>query len=470
MGVLNDLIESSSHRISRVVNSQLMAWILAISTTVETLVSGTGVQAQTRYVDKGGNDVTGTGSFESPFLTIQRAITSITDATAAKTYSVEVGPGTYIDTFAISPFIYVKGVNQLACILNPTTANWITAGFAAGAQDAGLSNFTLLTPFVCNFAAVGSTGAGTFMLSQILLGTGGTITAQGNNAANIFSTIDIAAKNAANATYLTLTQIAGVHSGTNLRSGNCVITSTDAYVVVVRAAEVFTGGSLTVTWTGANTANFLSVIAGRFLLPGGLNITGAAASVTSLDVVFATMPDADTSYSFGAAAVGATVVLPSRARTYIRAALTANRTIQFQGPVAAGTDVIVKNESAFFISITYSAGVSGAGTTFIPPFMQVRLWASNGVAWEVDSIVQSGTVVLVNGVSPAIPADITASASITVTPKIFNGAAGVAAALNADRVVGNKGAGGLFVVKSIAQATGAVVATDLGTYDWHVRA
>src|SRR5882672_2315110 len=52
-----------------------VTWVLAIPAS-----GGAGVIAQTRYVDKAGDDTLEDGSLSNPFLTIQRAITSITTA------------------------------------------------------------------------------------------------------------------------------------------------------------------------------------------------------------------------------------------------------------------------------------------------------------------------------------------------------------------------------------------------------
>ena len=120
MGQFTDLIEQSSHRVSRVVNSQLMAWILAISLFADNLSGGT--QAEVRYVNKAGNDATGDGSFDNPFLTVQAAISSITDATAAKPYSVLVAPGVYATPFLLAPWIFVQGAGRENTSVTPTAA------------------------------------------------------------------------------------------------------------------------------------------------------------------------------------------------------------------------------------------------------------------------------------------------------------------------------------------------------------
>jgi hypothetical protein len=63
-------------------------------------------------VTKAGSDVTGDGTPEKPFLTIQRALTAITDATTAKRYAILVGPGSYADPFNVKPWVAVIGVDS----------------------------------------------------------------------------------------------------------------------------------------------------------------------------------------------------------------------------------------------------------------------------------------------------------------------------------------------------------------------
>lgn len=83
--------------------------------------------------------------------------------------------------------------------------------------------------------------------------------------------------------------------------------------------------------------------------------------------------------------------------------------------------------------------------------------------------IQKGSVALVNGVSPFIPADITASSSIVASLKIFSGGGGgIINVKSTDRVNGLATAGGGFKITSIASGNGSTSGTDNGTYDWLV--
>lgn len=65
---------------------------------------------QTIYVNKGGNDSTGDGSFAQPYLTIGVAMASFTSTISSNAYVIMVGPGTYIENVLIKPKVYLVGV------------------------------------------------------------------------------------------------------------------------------------------------------------------------------------------------------------------------------------------------------------------------------------------------------------------------------------------------------------------------
>src|SRR5258707_612282 len=67
--------------------------LYALAADPNSLVGASTLLAQTKFVAKNGNDATGDGSIAKPFLTIQTAISSVSDAAAAKPYSVLVAPG-----------------------------------------------------------------------------------------------------------------------------------------------------------------------------------------------------------------------------------------------------------------------------------------------------------------------------------------------------------------------------------------
>jgi len=62
------------------------------------------------YVSKTGNDTTGNGSILAPFLTIQAAINSVTDATANKQYTIIISPGFYNETLTLKAWVHLSSI------------------------------------------------------------------------------------------------------------------------------------------------------------------------------------------------------------------------------------------------------------------------------------------------------------------------------------------------------------------------
>jgi hypothetical protein len=103
-------------------------------------------QTEIVYVNKAGNDGTANGSPLLPFLTIQAALNSIVDASAAKPYAVLVGPGIYSDNFDIIPWVGIVGTVAPSVSPNPqpmgaTIIDAAAIDFAAGPW-AGVTGFS----------------------------------------------------------------------------------------------------------------------------------------------------------------------------------------------------------------------------------------------------------------------------------------------------------------------------------------
>lgn len=65
------------------------------------------------YVDKSGNDSTGNGSVNNPYLTISNAVAQITFATSAQRAQIKVGPGDYSNNFSMKANIGIVGSNAI---------------------------------------------------------------------------------------------------------------------------------------------------------------------------------------------------------------------------------------------------------------------------------------------------------------------------------------------------------------------
>lgn len=469
MGAFTNLIEQLPGIITRRVDRALWDWMWAISQLADNISGGT--QAQTRYVDKGGNDATGDGSFDNPFLTIQAAITSITDATATKQYTIHVGPGIYATAFALQPWIFIEGENREATVLANPSANWIGAGFAAaGTQTAGISNVTLGANFLVDFAAVASPGAGTFILTQINYAATA-ISATGNNSTNLFSMADVFNTSLAfPATACAFANLAVSLAHWVARAVPLTLSNAAAYAVTMVLSDVAITNTIAISC--ASTVNTLSVLTYNGALAGTASdasfvLTGDGVTVRGLDIVrTAALADANQTIDFNTFTAGAVKAI-NAGENLFTIAPTAERTLTINTPSARGTRLRIKNTTQFACPLTF-VGTSTGGLSYIPAFGYFEaFYATN---WNVFNDVQSGKVTLTNGVSALIPADITAQSAIVATLNDINGSATtgpVWVAKPADRVVGTRAGGGGFKITGTTNA-GATNAADNGIYDYVV--
>jgi len=105
---------------------------------------------ETVWVAKGGSDITGTGSVLQPYASISHALSSITDASSTKLYTILVQPGVYTENVALKPDITVEGVGVP---LGETTQINGNITLAASA---------LTTSDICGIKSILVTGTSTF--------------------------------------------------------------------------------------------------------------------------------------------------------------------------------------------------------------------------------------------------------------------------------------------------------------------
>jgi hypothetical protein len=473
---------------------------IAIQTTDQGVLSGTGVDpaavvtpanvgavllaANTNvlYVSKQGNDATGTGSEAQPFLTIAAAMTAAGAATITSPFVIRVQPGVYATSFTLAPNVYVFGSGGVgpgnyngtpqagATIIAPNAAQALGAGFAgATVRGAGIIGCSLSTALVCNFAAIGSTAASMLLLQDIETESAVTLTGSGNleyatirnfyvNSVSNFSCVNLGGGT-----------IVGL---LNDFGGSLILQQSAAIQSFYDIASTFVS-LLTVTWTSAAIANMITVLCtGRVSVNNPL-IVGAGAFVAidqSIDLI---MTDAANRLSFGNNAA-ATLIGLNHGYNIIQCTPTAARVLTIDRPqgTQGTTYILVVNQStAFPIDIALQGGgISTGSPTYCPPAASLLIVfdfrAPATTHWFVLPYVQAGTVALTNGVSAAIVADVTANSRIVASLKTVSGAFG--SPVCGTRTIGTRAGGGSFVITSTLPATGATVATDQGTYDWHI--
>lgn len=444
-----------------------LAWVVAFA------AGGVGSIAQTRFVDKAGNDTTGDGSFANPFLTIQRAYTSITTASATEIWRISVGVGTFVDPFVMTPWIFLHGAGRNLTTLSPVQANWIGgAAWAAGAQSAGIIGVRLNTNLTVNFALVASTGAGAFSLYDALL-DGMLLNFTGNNATNIVFAENVQQVFATGVAHQ-LNNILANWDGVNLRSSPLTINNTATYAInAVRLGNSTLTGSLSVICASAvNNLTVNAIAVANIPSTAGPVITGdGAALIGPLMHQAINTPDADFTFEFLTFTAPGAIRLVGGGTISPGVGLSANRIGTCIAP-PQGTRMRMKRSDNSVNILNFASGSFSAGGTTGPSYLgQASMWDatfSSGFWMSQNVEPQSGpVVVLAGGVSPFIPADIVAGNRIHITRvAVGGGPLGELVALEADKTAATRAGGGGFLIRAISQATGVQVATDNSTVVW----
>lgn len=121
------------------------------------------------YVDKSGNDTGGNGSPSKPFLTVNHAYSVITSASSTNTYTINIGPGNYVETsLGLKPWIWLQGQPGGATTLSLASGNITFAGLTAGATvSLGISSLMINSPLVLDSTNLTDIGAMTMTISNI---------------------------------------------------------------------------------------------------------------------------------------------------------------------------------------------------------------------------------------------------------------------------------------------------------------
>lgn len=98
------------------------------------------------FVDKSGNDTFGTGSPENPYLTIVKALSTITDSSTTLRYAIRIGAGRFdeVSNIIMKPYTYLVGQGRGATRITVTSGTpliTINAACATGIQRVGFFNF-----------------------------------------------------------------------------------------------------------------------------------------------------------------------------------------------------------------------------------------------------------------------------------------------------------------------------------------
>jgi hypothetical protein len=100
---------------------------------------------QDLYVNQNGSDTAGNGTEAWPFATIQKALSSISDASTSKRYVIHVAPGEYPGAFNVKPWVAIEGASNSSGFQGTVeiTAAANSIGFDPSFATSGFSVFWL---------------------------------------------------------------------------------------------------------------------------------------------------------------------------------------------------------------------------------------------------------------------------------------------------------------------------------------
>lgn len=138
--------------------------------------------AQMKYVAKSGNDSTGDGSQEKPYLTITAAMAAITDATPSKRYVIRIAAGNYTETsVSIKANVFLVGESKESVRITGNVS--MNADFnqpSANDCRSGASMVSFLSAANFNWQTVTSP-AGKLYFNEVVFGS--TVNMYGHNNA-----------------------------------------------------------------------------------------------------------------------------------------------------------------------------------------------------------------------------------------------------------------------------------------------
>lgn len=236
--------------------------------------SGPLTASQYTNVSKAGNDTTGDGSSERPFLTVAKSLSVITDASPTKRYGITVGPGNFAEDFSLKANVSVIGVNPIVTQLSGNVDLNDPSWAVAGDHQSGFDSLTLSGPApLFDFTLNGGSPAGKLFFYDTRVSNLLTVTASSNsNQLNLHNSLLLGGltQNAGNVTLQCSSLIGG--SPINVNSLPGIQTRFTAY-------SGSAGGAFNATWTAPLTLNNMIITLLSFVMTAPMVLTGAQCSV-----------------------------------------------------------------------------------------------------------------------------------------------------------------------------------------------
>lgn len=349
------------------------------------------------FVDKSGNDTTGTGSIGQPYLTIGKAIAVITDASPTKRYGIFVGPGDYAENLVLKANIFIKGSGPLDTRITGTTLNINDATWNVTSADnrSGFQDISVNPTCTFDFSVQANNTDGKLYFWNIRTSGAWTCTANTNvtqvivQDSQFFGALTCIGCNSQleGCTFGSdITVQSGTTSGqgaavmtlvSGRTSANLVATWTSNGTVTMNLAGLTIGSSTTLTASGASCT--VNVNDGSLPIPANRTFSSSAVLVRLNDNFAGGLLSATTNVSVSAAtAPAAGQVLTASSSTLATwktpTLTTSEATATANATTTSGTDALINSMTLTLTAGTYlfmfSAGIqsSNAGAVITTSF------------------------------------------------------------------------------------------------------
>jgi hypothetical protein len=247
--------------------------------------------AQTFYVAKNGNDATGNGSLQKPYLTVAAAMTAISDASPTKRYVIKVLAGDYTEvSVSLKANVFVIGESRESTKI--TGAVSLNANFTGSADHrSGFGQITLISACDFNWTTVTS-GAGKLYFNEVSFNSTLNLYGYNSSIAQCFFDTCLVFGN------MTISGInVGVYTN-NVNFGNVTLTQhpTAGMATILAATGGYCGGSVSLTASVNNFARRCALFARSYWM-NAISINGPSAYA---DVTDSSIPSAGVTISNGA--------------------------------------------------------------------------------------------------------------------------------------------------------------------------
>lgn len=233
--------------------------------------------SQTVNVAKNGNDTTGNGSAATPFLTIGAAMTSITDSSPTKRYTIQVGTGDYPENLVLKANVFIVGASPIATRITGTTLNINDATWNVSTADnrSGFMDISVNATCTFDFTAQAGNDSGKLYFWNIRTAAAWTCTALGAVNQLVFHDSEFFG----NTTFNGLTTFI---LSSMWQSGNIAVNSSSLAGIVAALTIVggATNGNIAATWTSQQpvtlTLQGINISAATTLTASGASCTVVA--------------------------------------------------------------------------------------------------------------------------------------------------------------------------------------------------